>query len=67
MTGWQQTPDQPDVSKKYVRHDDGRRGVILHEVGSHGEKKVVVCDTGAEEIWSYRHLTWLYLLPKEEW
>lgn len=67
MTEWQQTTEHKDVSKRYVRHLDGRRGVYLNEVGNHGDKRIVVCDTGAEEVWSYSVITWLYLIPKEEW
>lgn len=67
MADWQQATEHKDVSKNYVRHTDGRRGVYLHEVGLHGDKKIVVCDTGAEETWRYNDITWLYLVPKEDW
>lgn len=47
------------VSEKYVRHEDGRYGVLISETGPNMTRKVVVCETGQEEEWHYQMITWV--------
>lgn len=58
---------QPLISDKYVRHEDGRRGVIIKENETDWQHRVVVCDTGEEELWHFQMIYWLYLIPRESW
>lgn len=54
------------TSKYYVKHENGKRGVITGRL-SDLEYRVVICDTGEEELWHYQSIYWLYLIPKEDW
>lgn len=54
------------TSEKYVKNENGRRGVIIGKEND-WEYRVVICDTGEEELWHYQSIYWLYLMPKETW
>lgn len=49
------------LSEKYVRHEDGRHGVLISETQPNMTRKVVVCDTGQEEEWHYQMIVWVWL------
>ena len=68
---WETVYINEKISPNYVRHDDGRRGVVTKERGmgsdSDGCYPVVVCETGKMERWHYQSMAWLYLIPTEKW